>query len=348
MATNSLLPKSNMRKLSEIARLLDLSVQGTDLDIVGVSTLEAAGEHELAFLANPKYTAQLASTRAGAVIVRPEHADQVQRALISENPYQDFGRALALFAKPQGSWHGTSPLACIHPDACLDDDVTIYPFVYIAPRVHIGAGTQIFPGCYIGEDCVIGKNCILYPNVVLMARITLGDNCILHPGAVLGADGFGFARTPAGIEKIPQTGKVCIGNDVEIGANSAIDRAVLDSTNVGDGTKIDNLVQIGHNVHVGKNTFLVSQVGIAGSTHLGDNCTLAGQVGIAGHLHIGNNVTLGPKAGVAKDIPDNCIMGGSPAVDYGTFMRTVALMPRFPEIFRRLARLEKKLAAPKD
>ena len=152
-----------------------------------------------------------------------------------------------------------------------------------------------------------------------------------------------FARTPAGIQKIPQVGKVTIGNAVEVGANAAIDRAVLDATRIGDGTKIDNLAQIGHNVQIGRNGFVVSQVGISGSTTVGDNCTFAGQVGIAGHLHIGDNVTIGPQSGVAKDIPSDVVVGGTPTVDQRTYMRTLALMPRFPELFKRLSKLEKEL-----
>lgn len=332
------------RLLSDIANLLHLTFQGDDAEVFGVNTLEKAGAKEISFLANPKYLSMLAQTKAAAVIVRPEHASQVRRALISETPYQDFGRVLTLFSKTQGSFQGISPLASISPDAVLEPEVTVYPFVFIGPRVHIGAGSVLFPGCYIGEDCHIGKKCLLYPNVVLMARVFVGDSCILHPGSVLGGDGFGFSKSATGIEKIPQNGIVKIGNQVEIGVNSAVDRAVLDATCIGDGTKIDNLVQIGHNVQVGRNCFLVSQVGVSGSTHIGDNCTFAGQVGVAGHLHIGNNVTLGPQSGVPKDIPDNSIMGGTPAVDQGIFMRTIALMPRFPELFKRLAKLEKAFA----
>lgn len=333
------------RSLAEIARLLNLPLKGGDVEISGVNTLESAGPHELSFLANPKYADQLAATGAAAVIVRPEHAGDVKRALVSENPYRDFGRALALFAAPQGSWRGVSPLASIDPTASLAEDVTVYPFAFIGPRAVIGAGSVIFPGCYVGEDCRIGSGTTLYPNAVLMAGVEVGDRCIIHPGAVLGADGFGFARTETGIEKIPQVGRVSLGDGVEVGANSAVDRAALDATRVGSGTKIDNLVQIGHNVRIGQNSLIVSQTGVSGSTRIGSNCTLAGQVGVAGHLHIGDNVTLGPQAGVAKDIPANRIMGGSPAVDQGTYMRTLALMPRFPELFRRLSSLEKALAA---
>lgn len=330
-------------RLSDIAGRLGLTLQGEDAEVIGVNTLENASPDEISFLANPRYTDQLATTKACAVIVSEEHAGHVRRALVSQTPYQDFGRVLELFARPQGSFSGISPLAFIHPEAQLDNDVTIYPFAYIGPRSRIGSNTSIFPGVYIGEDCRIGQHSILYPNVVLMAGTHIGDRCILHSGCVLGADGFGFARTPQGIQKIPQVGRVSVENDVEIGANSAIDRAVLDATHIHAGTKIDNLVQIGHNVQIGQNCFIVSQVGISGSTHVGANCTFAGQVGIAGHLHIGDNVTIGPKSGVAKNIPSDVVVGGIPTVDQRTYMRTLALMPQFPDLFKRISKLEKEL-----
>ncbi|MEG2140568.1 MAG: UDP-3-O-(3-hydroxymyristoyl)glucosamine N-acyltransferase [Bilophila sp.] len=331
------------RKLSEIATQLGMTLKGEDCDVVGVNTLESAGPDEVSFLANPKYVDQLAATRAGAVIVRPEHAGEVTRALISETPYQDFGRTLELFAVPQGGFTGISSLSSIHPSAMLGANVTVYPFVYIGPNAHIGDNVTLFPGCYVGENVRIGTDTTLYPNAVLMANVQVGNNCILHPGSVLGADGFGFARTPGGIQKIPQVGKVVVGNEVEVGANATIDRAVLDTTRIGDGTKIDNLVQLGHNVQVGRNNFIVSQVGVSGSTKIGDNCTLAGQVGVAGHLTIGDNVTIGPQSGVARNVPDNVTVGGTPTVDQRTYMRTLALMPHFPEIFKRLSKLEKML-----
>lgn len=335
------------RKLSDIAARIGLTLHGDDAEVVGVNTLESAGPDEVSFLANPKYADQLAETRAGAVIVRPEHAGEVSRALVSDNPYRDFGRVLELFAAPQGSFTGISPLAFIHPDADVAEGATVYPFVYIGPQARVESGATLFPGVYVGEKVRIGKGTTVYPNAVLMAGTQVGDNAILHPGAVLGADGFGFARTPAGVQKIPQVGRVVVGNDVEVGANAAIDRAVLDTTRVGDGTKIDNLAQIGHNVRIGRNSFIVSQVGISGSSTIGDNCTLAGQVGVAGHLHIGDNVTIGPQSGVAKDIPDNVTVGGTPTVDQRTYMRTLALMPRYPELFKRLSQLEKEVKALK-
>lgn len=330
-------------KLSEIASKLGLALQGADREITGVATLEAAGPEHLSFLANAKYAQFLPTTRAGAVIVSGKYADQVACALISDNPYMDFGRALAFFAGEQGSFTGISDRAFIHPKATIGENATVYPFAYIGPRAVIGDGVKIFPGCYVGEDSVIGDGGVLYPNAVLMAGTKLGKGCIVHAGAVLGADGFGFARTPAGIQKIPQTGTVSIGGNVEIGANTAIDRAVLGETRVGDSTKIDNLVQVGHNVSIGRESFIVSQAGISGSTKIGDRTTLAGQVGIAGHLAIGNDVTIGPQSGVAKDIPDGMTCGGSPAVDGNTFMRTLAVMPKLPDMYKRLRELEKEM-----
>lgn len=331
-------------KVSEIAAKLGLALQGEDREITGVATLEAAGPDQISFLANAKYAQFLPETRAGAVIVSKSYADSVACALVSENPYMDFGRALALFAKEQGSFTGISDLAFVHPEANLGENVTVYPFAYIGPQAVIGAGVKIFPGCYVGEGCRIGEKTVLYPNCVLMAETSLGKGCTVHAGVVLGADGFGFARTPFGIQKIPQTGIVTIGDDVEIGANTTIDRAVLGATSIGDSTKIDNLVQVGHNVAIGKESFIVSQVGISGSTKIGDRSTLAGQVGVAGHLTIGNDVTIGPQSGVAKDIPDNTTCGGSPAVDGKTFMRTLAVMPKLPEMHKRLRLLEDEVA----
>lgn len=332
-------------RLSDIATRLGMTLKGDDREVSGVNTLSAAGPDELSFLANPKYISELHTTRAAAVIVHADNAGDVPCALISAHPYQDFGRTLTLFARPQGWFSGISERADIHPEAQLGAGVTVAPFACIGPRAVIEDGVRIFPGCYIGEDCHVGEGSTLYPRVTLMSGTRIGKRCIIHAGVVLGGDGFGFTRTARGVEKIPQVGTVTLDDDVEVGANSTIDRAVLDVTHVGQGSKIDNLVQIGHNVRLGKNNFIVAQVGIAGSCTLGDDVTLAGQSGLSGHLRIGNNVTLGPQSGVARDIPDNMTMGGTPAVDQKTFMRTLALMPQFPDMFKRLSKLEKEVAA---
>lgn len=332
---------------SFIAEKLGLTLRGEDREIAGINTLENAGPGDISFLANPKYAQFLSTTRAGAVIVSEEYAGEVATALVSANPYFDFARAVGFFAKPQGGFTGVSELASLDKDARLGNNVTIYPFVYVGPRTVIGDDCRVFPGCYIGEDCIVGAGSVLYPNSVLMAGTVLGKGCTLHPGAVLGADGFGFVRTPMGIQKIPQIGTVGIGDGVEIGANAAVDRAVLGVTSIGDNTKVDNLVQLGHNVAVGKECFIVSQVGVSGSTKIGDRATLAGQVGIAGHLSIGNDVTIGPQSGVAKDIPAKTTCGGTPCVDGKTYMRTLVTMPKLPDMYKRLNQLEGEVKALK-
>lgn len=328
--------------LTALAAALGLEIKGNDTVISGVNTLEMAGPEDLSFLANPKYVKLLDSCKAGAIIVDKSHAEHVERALISPNPYLDFARAIEFFSKPQGSFSGISDKAHIDPSAEIGEGCTIYPFVYIGPRAVIGDNNVLFPGCYVGEDSSIGRNCLLYPNVTLMAGTVLGDRVILHAGVVLGSDGFGFAPGPDGLRKIPQIGVVKVGDDVEIGANTTIDRAVLEATSIGSGTKIDNLVQIGHNVEVGRHCILVSQVGISGSTKLGDRVTLAGQVGLSGHLSLGNGVTVGPKAGVSKDIPEGETWGGIPAVDRHTFLRSAATISKLPEMRKRLNKLEKE------
>ncbi len=327
-------------RLTALATALGLELRGTDCRISGVATLEKAGPEDVSFLANPKYSKLLETTEAGVVICEEHVAALPPRALISANPYLDFAKAISLFAKPQGSFSGISERASIAPGVVLADGCTIYPFVYIGPDVCIGEGSVLYPGCYVGEGCRIGKACILYPNVVLMAGTELGNNVIIHAGAVLGSDGFGFAPGPAGLHKIPQIGTVRVDDNVEIGANTCIDRAVLDTTAVGAGTKIDNLVQLGHNVTLGRNCIIVSQVGISGSTQVGDNVTMAGQVGVAGHLHIGDGVTLGPKTGLSRDVAAGESLGGVPAMDRGTFFRTMATIPKLPDIRRRLKKLE--------
>lgn len=334
-----------MMLLSLIAQSLGLSLQGTDMEITGVNTLADATPTELSFLANPKYAAQLATTRAGAIIVSQDQAPGGQSCLISANPYLDFARAVTLFAKPQGCFSGVSDQAYVHPDAVLAEGVSIYPFAFVGAGASIASGATIFSGCYIGENCSVGADTIIYPNCTLMAGTQVGQRVILHAGTVLGSDGFGFAQTGAGMQKFPQIGRTIIEDDVEIGANTTIDRAALGETRVCQGTKIDNLVQLGHNVTVGRNCIIVSQVGIAGSTTLGDGVILAGQVGVAGHIHLGDGCRIGAKSGVGQDVPPKTDLSGIPVMPHGSFLRTSALLPKLPEMKRRIGKLEKELAA---
>jgi UDP-3-O-[3-hydroxymyristoyl] glucosamine N-acyltransferase len=331
--------------LSELAARLGLQLRGADRAFTGLNTLEAASETEVSFLANPKYAHFLATTRACAVIVSPDFADRVTTALPSGNPYRDFARAAAFFVRPPGEFSGISDRAFIHPAACLAENCTVYPFAHVSARARIGDGCLLFPGSYVGEDSVLGRGCVLYPNSVVLAGVELGEECILQSGAVLGTDGFGFVRTDGMMQKIPQIGTVRLADGVDVGANSCIDRSTLGATSVGKDSKLDNLVQVGHNVSLGEQCLIISQVGIAGSTKVGDRATMAGQAGIAGHLTIGDDVTIGPQAGVAADIPAGVTGSGSPFMERGAFLRAAVLAPKLPELHRRVKQLEKELSA---
>ena len=334
--------------LSEISARLGLTLKGGDKNVTGVNTLSDASATELSFLANPKYAPQLATTGAGAVIVSAEHATDDRPCLVSENPYLDFARCVQLFARPQGCFEGVSELAFVHPEAQVDPSAAVAPFAFIGQGASIGPGVRVFSGVSIGEDCSIGKDTVIYPNCSLMAGTQVGSRVILHAGTVLGSDGFGFAQAGGAMTKFPQIGRVVIEDDVEIGANTTIDRAALGETRIGQGTKIDNLVQLGHNVRVGRNCILVAQVGIAGSTSLGDGVILAGQVGVAGHIHLGDGCRIGAKSGVGQDVPPKQDLSGIPAMPHGTFLRASAITPKLPEMKRRLARLEKEMAALRE
>ncbi|HBR06766.1 MAG TPA: UDP-3-O-(3-hydroxymyristoyl)glucosamine N-acyltransferase [Desulfovibrio sp.] len=334
-------------RLSELAGRLGLELRGTDKTVLGVNTLEKAGPDEIAFLAGPKHVHLLASTRAGAVLLEEKHAPAAACALVSANVRLDWARVVALFAEPQGSLRGVHSRAFVHDDAQIHETATVYPFAFIGPRSVIGPGCTVFPGCYVGEDCVLAENCTLYPNVVLMAGTRLGRNVIIHPGTSIGADGYGYVQGSAGHVKVPQIGRVEIADDVEIGANSAVDRAALDATRIGAGAKIDNLVQIGHNVQIGPYCLLVSQVGIAGSTIVGAGVVMGGQAGVADNLVIGDRAILAPKAGVGRDVPAGTAVGGAPFMDYNIYRRAGLALPKLPELLHRVRRLEKEIASLK-
>lgn len=335
------------RTLHELAGILGLPVRGADVEIRGAASLESAGEHDVSFLAGPRHAPLLARTKAGAVILAPEFAQQAPRALISDNPYLDFVRVLRLFEQPQGRLTGHSALAFIHPEAAVHPDCVVYPFVCVGPGAVVKEGCRLFSGVYVGEDCRVGARVTLYPNVVLMSGTVLGDDVVVHPGTVLGGDGFGYTPSPGGLEKVPQVGRLVVEDQVEIGANCAIDRATLGETRIGRGTKIDNLVQVGHNVEIGPGCILVSQVGIAGSSKLGRGVTLAGQVGVADHLHLGDGCRVGAKAGVNRSLEGGQDYLGSPAVEARKFMRIAASWNRLPDLVKRVAALEKELDALK-
>ena len=330
-------------KLSLLAEQLGMCLKGTDREITGVNTLDAAGPSELSFLASNKYLDALERTRAAAVIIDAAHADRVATALISPNPQLSMAQVAMLFDRPQGEFQGRSELAFVHPEAQVNESATIYPFAYVARGVSIGPEAKVFPFCYVGEDASLGKGSILYPGVTLMARVQVGDGVIIHPGAVLGSDGFGYIPGPTGLMKVPQVGSVRIADNVEIGSNTAIDRGSLGQTSVGRGTKIDNLVQIAHNVRVGEHSILVGQVGVAGSTKIGSGVQIGGQAGLAGHLTVGDGARIGAQSGIMQNIEAGSEVLGSPAIEAKRYFRIAVQQTKLPEMSRRIRGLEKEI-----
>lgn len=327
-------------RLSELAAAVGAELKcGDDRDIVGVATLENAGPNQISFLANPKYVMQLATTRAGAVLVAPRHAARVPAgcvAVVCNDPYAAFATILNLMHPPPAATPGVHPRAIVAPDARVEG-AEIGPGAVVGAGSVVGTGSIIGANVAIGANVTIGRDCRLAPGVVIYDGCVLGDRCILHANVVVGGDGFGFAPTAQGLLKIPQVGRVVLGNDVELGAGTTVDRGALGDTVLEDGVKLDNLVQVGHNVRIGAHTVIAAQTGISGSVTIGRGCMIGGQVGIAGHLSIGDGVRIAARAGVMRDVAAGAKVGGSPAVAHGRWLRTLAAIDRLPELVRRSA-----------
>jgi UDP-3-O-[3-hydroxymyristoyl] glucosamine N-acyltransferase len=299
-----------------------------DRSVVGVASLAQAKSDQLSFLSNRKYVADLAATRAGTVLVPKNLEGDDDRWIRVDDPYFAFARIMTRWFSNRPMPKGISPKAVVSSSAKLGQNVVLGHFAIIGDEVVIGNNVTIFQGVSIEAGSVIGDDCIIYPNVSIYDGTRVGRRCIIHSGVVIGSDGYGFALHEGKHHKIPQIGIVRIEDDVEIGAGSTIDRAALGETVIGEGTKIDNLVQIGHNVKVGKHCLLVSQVGIAGSTELGDYVAVAGQSGFSGHLKIGNRVQVAAKSAVLADVPDDTKVMGSPAVPFTEFARRHAALKK--------------------
>ena len=333
-------------KLSEVAEKTGGRLEGCDVEIHGVAGISEAGEGELSFIANPRYAAEAAVTKASAVIVSEDWSSACPASLIRiKNPDEAFAKAAAFFyMPPPRPPTGIHPTALVAPDAELGKNVSIGAFCVIESGAKIGDDTVISPQCYIGRKVVLGENCWLYPQVSLREEVRVGKRTIVHNGTVIGSDGFGYSVDDQGIRtKIPQTGIVEIGDDVEIGANVTIDRARFGKTSIGHGVKIDNLVQIAHNVVVGDHTVIVSQAAIAGSTHIGSKVIIAGQVGIGGHLHVGDGAVIGATAAVSKDVEAGAYVLGTPAMPAAKFKRTQANILLLPKLKVRVAELEARI-----
>ncbi|MCH5220507.1 MAG: UDP-3-O-(3-hydroxymyristoyl)glucosamine N-acyltransferase [Muribaculaceae bacterium] len=331
-----------------IADMLGGVVDGDDNACVSTfAKIEEGVPFGLSFLANPKYTHYIYDTKSSVVIVARDFVAErpVAATLIRvDNPYMAVTELMNRFNDMTDKHPVGIEQPChVGEGSVVEDNVYVGAFAYIGKNVRLGKGVKIYPQTYIGDNSVIDDNTVIYAGVKIYHDTVVGKGCIVHSGCVIGADGFGFAPLPDGsYRKIPQTGNVIIGDDVEIGANTTIDRATMGSTVISSGTKLDNLIQIAHNVNVGSNTVMAAQVGVAGSAHIGDNCVFAGQVGVAGHIKVGNRVTVGAQSGVPNNVDDGSTLMGYPALPGNSFARQAALLRRLPDLFERVNKIEKK------
>jgi UDP-3-O-[3-hydroxymyristoyl] glucosamine N-acyltransferase len=334
-------------KLGELATRLGAELRGdAELEVTGLKGSEEAGRYEVTFVANPRYAALARTTQAAAVLVEPGFQEISTATLRLENPYLAFSRALGFFYQPPVYPAGVHPTAVIDISAEIGQGAHVGAFVVVGPQVRIGSHATLLPHVVLYSGVKVGDHFFAHAHAVVRENCTLGDHVTLENGAIVGADGFGFAKNELGHwEKIPQSGPVRIGNRVDVQANACIDRATVGMTEVGDGSKVDNLVQIGHGSKIGQNTLVCAQTGLAGSSVIGNNVILAGQTGIANHCAVGDGAILTAQSAVSHDVPAGKIISGSPGFDNRVWLRAVAIFQRLPELLKRLDRVEKKLAA---
>ncbi len=334
-------------KLQEIAERLGCRVEGDGaIEITGVAGLDQAGPSELSFLSNPRYAPLLDSTRAAAVIIGEAVAGKTLSWLVSTNPYLDFARALELFYQPPRLRPGIHPTAAVAESAVVGINAGIGAFCVIGENVVIGDNAILHPHVVIYEGVRIGSDFEAHSHAVVREYCEIGNRVTLQNGAIVGPDGYGFARQDDGSHyKIVQSGKVVVEDDVEIQASTCIDRAAVGETRIKRGSKIDNLVQVGHAVTVGENAIVCAQVGIGGSSTLGDNCVLAGQVGLINHVRLGDEVLVTAGTGVPNDVPSGRKISGAPAIDNRQWLRCIAVFKRLPELNKRVRDVERKLAS---
>ena len=331
----------------QIAAFLRGTVEGDpEVKVSNFSKIEEGKPGTLTFLANPKYEHHIYHTEASIVLVNQDFTptEPIHTTLIRvENAYTALAQLLNMVEQAKSKKSGVDSTAFIAPTASVGEDCYIGNMAYIGERVKLGNNCQVYPFAYIGDNVEIGDNTILYPHVTVYHDCRIGQHCILHAGSVIGADGFGFAPEGEQYKKIPQLGNVVIEDNVEIGANTTIDRAVMDSTIIRQGAKLDNLIQIAHNVEVGENTVMAAQVGIAGSVKVGKHCMFGGQVGLAGHIQIADDVTLGAQAGVISSVKEATTLLGAPAIQARNFMRSSAIFNRLPELYRTIGQLQREV-----
>lgn len=335
----------------QIATVLNGTIEGdSSVEVNNFSRIEDGKPGTLTFLANPKYTHYIYTTDASIVLVNNDFvAERPIKATLVRcfNAYAALAILLDMVDKMKPRKKGIEAMSFVADTAKLGENVYVGAFSYIAEGAVVGNNSQIYPQSYIGDNVTIGDNTIIYPGVKIYQGCTIGNNCIIHSGAVIGSDGFGFAPEGEIYKKIPQMGIVRIEDDVEIGANTTIDRAVMDATVIHKGVKLDNLIQIAHNVEVGENTVMAAQVGISGSTKVGKHCMFGGQVGLGGHITIGDNANIGAQSGIISNIAPEAKILGSPAVPVKDFFRSSIIFPKLPEMYRQLAQLQKEIDALK-
>ena len=327
-------------RTGELARVLQAELRGDpEVEITGVAGIEDAGPGHVTFVANPKYAALAKSTRASAILVAPNFPDVPAITMRLKNPYLGFAQAVEIFYQPPAWPAGIHATAVIHPTAKIGANAHIGAYAVIGENVTLGDQAVVLSHVVIYPGVRIGHRFFAHAHAVVREHCVLGDDVVLQNGAVVGSDGFGFAKDEAGHwHKIPQSGPAILGDRIEVQTNSCIDRASVGATRIGDGVKVDNLVQVGHGSSVADNTLLCAQVGLAGSTHVGKNVILAGQVGVAGHCNIGDGVVAIAQAGLHGDIPAGSMLAGSPAFDHKQWLRATALFSRLPELVKQFQR----------
>ena len=333
---------------AQIAGILEGEVEGNpEVDVSKLSKIEEGIPESLSFLSNPKYTQYIYTTKASAVIVDKNFKaeNRINTTLIRvDDAYKSFSKLLEYYNQVKMNKTGIEQPVFISESANYGKNIYIGAFAYISDNVKIGDNVKIYPNVYIGDNVIIANNVTLFSGAKIYSDTQIGNNCVIHSSAILGADGFGFSPNEKGeFIKVPQTGNVIIEDNVDIGAATSIDRATLGSTIIRKGVKLDNQIQIAHNVEIGENTVIAAQTGIAGSTKIGENCMIGGQVGIAGHLSIGNNVRIQAQSGIGRNVKDNETLQGSPALTYNDYNKSYVHFKNLPKIINRLTTIEKNI-----
>lgn len=334
----------------QIAKLINGKVEGdSTVSVNSLSKIEEGKENSITFLANSKYEHFLYTTNSSIIVVNDDLKVQkkISATLIRvKDPYQTFANLLEIFNKKKNNKFGLSPKSEIHESALIGSNVYVGSNTTLEKDVKIGNGTSISPNCFVGEGVTIGENTIIHPNVTILHDSKIGSNCVIHSGTTIGSDGFGFAPNSENhFHKVPQIGNVVIEDHVEVGSNTSIDRATLGSTIIRKGVKLDNLIQIAHNVEIGSNSVIAAQTGIAGSTKIGKNCMIGGQVGIVGHITIADDVKIAAQSGIGSSILEKgAVVQGSPAIPIGDYKRAFIIFKQLPKVAQKLRQIEKLIS----